>query len=127
MKESTTQSSEAELLRMLSDYPARLVEKAEAIVPRSDALRKGEALSRWFLLPFLVSTIPLSWIIFREFSGSFWLFLLGWGFGFPLVVIYGVIEPRVERMRKEWRISVAKVASQLADEEGLYKHKGSNQ
>lgn len=78
----------------------RFTKRADKEIPLSKEEVIGEQASRWGPLLFLGTSYFVAHAFFTEWTGPFWLVLLGWGFGGGLGTIY-VVDWILSKPRKE--------------------------
>lgn len=93
----------------------RLRRQSEADIPRTRAHVVGEAAIPLTFLAFWVSCFFLTRILFSDWSGTLWLFVLGWCIAIPYF-LYLVIERLLAKPRKERLERVNSRLRELAEE-----------
>jgi hypothetical protein len=82
----------------------RFAKRAEKEIPLSTAEIIGENISKWGTIIFWVTSYFVARVFFVEWTGPFWLVLLGWGFvgtfGCIYVVDLVLAKPRKERAER---------------------------
>ena len=82
----------------------RFTKRADKEIPLSRKEMIGDQISRWGPILFWVTSYFVAHAFYTEWTGSFWLVLLGWGFAGTLGSIYMVdlvlAKPRKERAER---------------------------
>jgi hypothetical protein len=93
----------------------RLAKRAEAAVPLTTAEKVGEWAIRLQLLLFWASGLFLQAVLFDEWSGARWLFILSWMMFVPFGIMLA-IDKVIEKPRRERRQQVDAKVLALAEE-----------
>jgi 5-methylcytosine-specific restriction endonuclease McrA len=93
----------------------RLEKKAKAVIPVSTAEKVGEWTSGVQFVLFLVSGLLLQAMLFDEWTGVRWLFILGWMLFAPFVIVVA-IDKALEKPRQERRRQIKARVLAFAEE-----------
>lgn len=105
-----------EMLVITKAVEKRFRKKAEAEIPPTRAEVIGDRISKFQVIFFWVSAYFVATSLFGEpFSGTWWLFVLGWCVGVPYVVML-VIDKILEKPRREREEQITSRIHALAEE-----------
>ena len=93
----------------------RFTKKAEKEIPLSKAEIIGENISRWGTILFWVTSYFVARAFYTEWTGLFWLVLLGWGFAGTFGSIY-IVDLVLAKPRKERAERIRLKIVELAEE-----------
>ena len=91
----------SENLVVTTNIEKKLRRKAEDEIPRSNVEKVADLASRLSYLSFWASGPLVAWVLFDSWSGTLWLFLIGWllilPYALDLVIDRVVAKPRLRR------------------------------
>lgn len=105
-----------EMLVITKAVEKRFRKKAKTEIPSTKTIVIGDRISRFQIIFFWISAYFVANSIFGEpYSGTWWLFVLGWCFGIPYLIML-TIDKILEKPRKEREEQITSRIHALAEE-----------